>query len=35
MILIQCEQGSPEWHAARVGVITASKFREAIETVEK
>ncbi|VVE85158.1 lambda exonuclease family protein [Pandoraea sputorum] len=35
MILIQCEQGSPEWLAARVGVITASKFREAIETTQK
>lgn len=35
MILIQCAQGSLEWHAARVGVITASKFREAIETTQK
>jgi exodeoxyribonuclease (lambda-induced) len=35
MILIQCEQGSPEWHAARTGVITASKFREALETTQK
>jgi len=26
MIVIQCEQGSPEWHAARVGVITGSEF---------
>lgn len=35
MILIQCEQGSPEWHAARVGVITASKYRDAIDTTQK
>lgn len=33
MIEILCEQGSPEWHAARVGVITASMFHCAIETV--
>ncbi len=26
MQLIQCEQGSQEWFAARVGVITASEF---------
>lgn len=26
MILIECEQGSPEWHQARSGVITASMF---------
>lgn len=26
MNLIQCEQGSPEWFAARLGVITASEF---------
>lgn len=26
MIVIECDQGSPEWHAARVGVITASEF---------
>ena len=29
MIFINCEQGSPEWHAARAGVITASMFRVA------
>lgn len=29
MKLINCEQGSPEWHAARAGVITASMFRVA------
>lgn len=32
MIFINCEQGSPEWHAARCGVITASKFRDAVDT---
>ena len=26
MILIECEQGSDEWHEARAGVITASMF---------
>lgn len=26
MIVLTCEQGSPEWHAARAGVITASMF---------
>ena len=26
MILIECEQGSPEWHKARAGCITASMF---------
>ena len=26
MITLTCEQGSPEWHAARAGVITASMF---------
>lgn len=29
MILVGCEQGSPEWHRARAGVITASMFRTA------
>lgn len=28
MIVIECEQGSPEWHAARAGAITASNFSE-------
>lgn len=35
MIYVECEQGSPEWHAARCGVITASKFRDATETTAK
>lgn len=29
MIVIECDQGSPEWHAARAGVITASMFETA------
>jgi len=24
--IINCEQGSPEWHAARAGIVTASEF---------
>lgn len=28
MIVIQCQQGSPEWHAERAGAITASMFAE-------
>lgn len=35
MIFIDCEQGTPEWHAARCGVITASKFRDATEVTAK
>lgn len=26
--IIECQQGSPEWHQARVGVITASMFAD-------
>lgn len=29
MILVVCDQGSPEWFAARAGVITASRFSDA------
>lgn len=29
MKLIHCDQGSPEWHAARAGCITASMFKTA------
>lgn len=29
MILIECDQGSERWHAARAGVITASMFGDA------
>jgi len=35
MILIQCEQGSVEWHQARCGVITASKFGDAVDLTKK
>lgn len=28
MIVIECDQGSPEWHKARAGSITASMFAE-------
>lgn len=28
MIVVECEQGSAEWHNARAGVITASMFSE-------
>lgn len=34
MKLIQCTQGTPEWFAARAGVITASKFAEAVSTLK-
>ena len=29
MIVIQCDQGSQEWHEARAGVVTASMFKVA------
>jgi exodeoxyribonuclease (lambda-induced) len=32
MIYVECEQGTPEWHQARMGIPTASKFRDALET---
>lgn len=28
MIFIDCAQGTPEWHAARTGVTTASRFKD-------
>lgn len=34
MILIQCEQGTAEWKKARAGVITASKFKDALDTLK-
>jgi hypothetical protein len=34
MILIQCAQGSEEWHNARAGVITASMFKVARERLK-
>ena len=30
--VIECEQNSPEWHAARCGLITASMFSAAVST---
>lgn len=33
MILLPCDQGSPEWHRARAGVITASMFSTARKRV--
>lgn len=26
--IIECEQGSPEWHAARCGIVTASRLKD-------
>ncbi len=28
--IIDCEQGAPEWHAARLGMITASRFSDVL-----
>lgn len=33
MILLTCDQGSPEWHQSRAGVITASMFATARKRV--
>lgn len=33
MIIVECDQGSPEWHRARAGVITASMFSTARKKV--
>jgi len=30
MQIVQCEQGSPEWYAARLGLATASEFKTII-----
>lgn len=30
---LECDQGTPEWHAARAGLTTASRFVDAISTV--
>lgn len=30
--ILDVEQGTPEWHAARCGVVTASEFRRAVAT---
>ncbi len=34
MKLIACEQGSPEWHAARCGIATASRFSDILATIK-
>lgn len=34
MIFVNCTQGTPEWFAARAGVITASKFSDAVSTLK-
>jgi len=34
MIRIDCEQGSPEWFAARVGIATASCFSSILATIK-
>lgn len=33
MKFIECAQGTPAWHAARAGLITASRFADAVSTV--
>ena len=33
-IIVDCEQGTPEWHAARVGAITASRCKDACDTLK-
>jgi hypothetical protein len=35
MKFIECAQGTPEWHAARAGLCTASRFADAISTTTK
>jgi exodeoxyribonuclease (lambda-induced) len=35
VIFVECLQGSPEWHQARAGVITASCFGEAISRMSR
>lgn len=35
MKFIECPQGTPEWHAARAGKITASCFADAISRCQK
>lgn len=35
MIFVNCQQGSPEWHQARAGVITASCFADAISRLTR
>ena len=33
MIFVNCTQGTLEWFAARAGVITVSKFSDAVSTL--
>lgn len=35
MIFIDCEQGTPEWHQARAGVITASTYSDALSVLKR
>lgn len=35
MIFIECQQGTPEWFAARCGVVTASCFSDAISVLSR
>lgn len=34
MIVVDCEQGTPEWHAARIGAVTASRCKDACDTLK-
>lgn len=34
MIIVDCEQGTPEWFAARVGSITASRCKDACDRLK-
>ena len=34
MVFVNCTQGTPEWFQARAGVITASKFADAVSTLK-
>lgn len=34
MILVQCKQGDPDWHAARVAVTTASRAKDACDKLK-
>lgn len=34
MIIIDCEQGSPEWFSVRLGIPTASKFNKIITSIK-
>ena len=35
MIFVECDQGTPEWHKARAGVITASTYSEALSVLQR